>query len=140
MIVTVREHDAFDTAGTRRQRLADRCRRDGLERAIAVLQPQAVQRIKARPFECVRGSDEAVVRGSTTCPRDRADLLEVPGQLLNRTQVERTLQFVTDHRLQPHIHVRDRTRKHQAECPGLKRSKEGRVTTEERSKVVLSSR
>src|SRR5438270_7195064 len=103
MIVTVREHDAFDTSGTRRQRLADCCRREALERAIAVLQPPAVQRVKARSFECIRGSDEAVVRGSTTCLCDGADLLEVPRQFFDRMRVERTLQLVPDHGLQPRI-------------------------------------
>ena len=55
-------------------------------------------------------------------------------------QVERTLQLVTDHRLQPGIHVRDRTRKHQAQRPGLKRLKEGGVTTQECAKIVPSGR
>ena len=65
MIVTVREHDAFDTAGTRRQCLADRCRRDGLQRAIAVGKRNLrIAKTRKAPFQrwklpTVRVADES---------------------------------------------------------------------------------
>jgi hypothetical protein len=140
MVVAMGENEAFHAAGTGRQCVTDQCRRQVLQGAVAFLQPATIDRIKPWVFKCARRAQQAFIGLLDPKVWCRLELVEIPPELLDRTRMQGTLEFVVNDALESGVGVCDRSGKNQSERPGGEYSKERRMTTKKGSEVVSRRR